>query len=61
MEARWRSSLAVIALRAELKRRPRPAPIGVREAAEVRRGPFSLFLVGPFLASGVVRMGPDRP
>ena len=25
-----------------LKRRPRPAPIGVRGAAEVHRGPFSL-------------------
>ena len=46
--------------------RPRPAPIGVRGAAEVRRGSLgAVFLkksdFWPFLASGVVRTGPDRP
>ena len=49
----------------QIQRRPRPAPIGVRAAAGVRggrRGPFPLKkqFFWPFLASGVVRMGPDR-
>ena len=46
-------------------RRPRPAPIGVRGAAKVRRGTLDAVFhkksdFWPFLASGVVRMGPDR-
>ena len=44
----------------ESLRRRLPAPIGLRGAAEVWRGPFSNSFLGLFLASGVVQMGLDR-